>query len=317
MTAANEAEYDYYEDTTGIPVASFNLTDFYTTYTPSPEDPDLDILALFNQLQSNLTTGILTPATSSGIHFVNTSTDIILVGPLEGATPASVVDIEPITDSILVTAEPQTPPSAPSLQIDAVVAEDDTAAIIVDAAPSLVGAPAPSVPDVSSNANIFLSSVTSTGSGISISSGTTSTSTTTSASSGVAFAVFAISLAAAAYVGAVLLPVWLPFALKKKRRRNYAPARNSYPAASYSASAQHAQVHPAIAAHNRKNYQEIGSSASPYQKTSFAEDQSASYSDSTYEDLGPLDDFDNYGPDGYHRNHNYDVNKRRAKRLRH
>lgn len=248
-------EYDDYYDTTGNPKPSYNLTDLYTTYSPTPEDGSLDVMALFNQLQSNLTTGLLsTTEESTGLHFVNTSTDIVIVGPFEGATPSSVIEIEPLTDIDDMLDFNNVP------QVEAVEVEEDIQSVVVEAA-NVAPPPnvPPSQPNLNPNANLLLgSSVSVSSGGVSVSSGSTdtsssdtsSTSTTVTTSSGpnyttglggLALAVFVASLSAVAYSAAVVLPIALPIAItagKKKKRRNYGPPRRNYPLPAYAKTVQ-------------------------------------------------------------------------------
>ena len=267
-------EYDSDDDeeySPGAPLSSFNLTaDTWTTYPTTPESQAADVLDLINQLQLQSNLPSPPPAgawTASGLHFINSSTDVVVLRPF-GVTPSSVVDIDPITDSFLadesgslsfqvgvkpVVGDEETPVTGDStapLAVAASVAEPPAPAaapsdsIVVDAAPSLVGALPPSVPNVNPNANLFLTGsesvsipilggteTISLSSSSSSSSGSTSTSTSSSSTSTsvVTVTAFVASLAAAAYVGAVLLPIWLPVVLKKRRRSyTYGPSRSKY-----------------------------------------------------------------------------------------
>ncbi|XP_045025956.1 uncharacterized protein LOC123466337 [Daphnia magna] len=173
---------------------------------------------LITQLQANMTTGLVsTDRPLGGIHFTNTSTDIVIINPF--VTPSSVF---------------------PQLQVEAVEAEDgdtfgsidDT--IVVDAQE---GDQPDSVPNVSSLANLFF---TSSGSSGSSSGGSSSSSGVSNGGGGVSgdsvsssttnpIALFYTFGLAAVGILALTLPLWVPFVVARMKRRTYAPSK-TYPA---------------------------------------------------------------------------------------
>ncbi|XP_057369784.1 uncharacterized protein LOC130690930 [Daphnia carinata] len=197
---------------------------FTATGISDSEELDSTLDDLITQLQANMTTGLVsTDRPLGGIHFTNTSTDIVIINPF--VTPSSVF---------------------PQLQVEAIEAEDgdtfgsidDTAidaddTIVVDAQD---GDQPDSVPNVSNLANLFFTS-----------SGSSSSSAGSSGSSGVSnggggvsgdsvssstanpIALFYTFGLAAVGILALTLPLWVPFVVAKMKRRTYAPSK-TYPA---------------------------------------------------------------------------------------
>lgn len=202
-------------DWNGISSPGLN-TATYDPFSSTGIADELDVSSLITQLQTNLTTGLVTKP-PAGLHYVNSSTDIVIINPFD-ATPATIFS---------------------PFDIEAVVAEeeeDTQDTIIVDA--DFNPPPAnfvPAIPSLPPVANIFFSSGSSGGSsGSSVSSGGSSTSSSSSSiasgfisslttSSGLG-PIGGLLAALAAAILAISLPIWVPF-IGKKKRRTYGPAR--------------------------------------------------------------------------------------------
>lgn len=204
-------------DLNGMYAGSNFNTATYDPFSTTGVSDELDVTSLISQLQTNLTTGLVTRPPSGGLHFVNTSTDIVIINPFGDVTPSSIF--------------------AP-LEVEAVFAEDE--GVSVD-----VGNPSPgdlfveSIPAVSNLANFFFPVVSSgstssdgTSSSVSTSSDTTSGSGTTStfisnfsATTGIgSLASLGVIAIATVALLAFSLPIWVPI-VGKKKRRTYGPAR--------------------------------------------------------------------------------------------
>ena len=196
----------------GMYVGSFN-TATYDPFSPTGVSDELDVTSLISQLQTNLTTGLVTRPPTGGLHFVNTSTDIVIINPFSDVTPSSFFG---------------------PLGIEPVVAEDSVIVDASDASPGDLGVEA--VPPVSNLANFFFPVVSSSSSD----SSSSSSSSSSVSSSGGSNAGFITSLSATSGIGslaslgvlavatiallAVSLPIWVPL-VGKKKRRTYGPAR--------------------------------------------------------------------------------------------
>lgn len=237
-----------------------------STYSPlstSTVLSEVDVSGLIDQLSSNFTTGVVTTSPHSGIHFVNTSTELIFLSPFDATPPSTLIDLD--LDNSPIN-------NRPPLSIEAVVAETDSGSSSGDS--PVVGS------GLLTGTSLFVSSSSgdsgsssSSSSSSSLSSGGTSstTSTSTTLGSGVVIGMLAVATAAAAYVAAAFLP---GFGLAK-RRRTYAPARKKQsfgePPSSYE--------------------EDLTDTVSPYRrKQSFAEPPP------NYNDPGSLEDDTLYGP---------------------
>lgn len=223
---------------------------------------------LITQLQANLTTGLVsTDRPMGGIHFTNTSTDIVIINPF--VTPSSVF---PQLQVEAVEAEEGETSGAIENADEAAISSADT--IVVDA---LEGTQPDSVPNVSNLANLFFASSGGGGSsgGISggsfpsdVSSGGVTGDSVSSSNTNPIALLYTFGLAA---VGVLLLtlPIWIPFVVTRIKRRTYAPSKT------YSAS---------------KKKPSYGYSSSPPRKT-YAEPPLNHYKD--------MDEDEMYGNDHY------------------
>lgn len=199
--------------------SSVNMYGTSSPYDTATYDPfsttgitdELDVTSVISQLQTNLTTGLVTKSPVGGLHFVNSTTDIVIINPLLEVTPSSAMfplDIE------AVEADPAD--ASGPIPIEAVVVEADSNAPAIE-----------SVPQVSQLANLFFPVVSSSSSSDSSSSSGSVTSvgelSSSSSTSGFSpLATLGVFGAAAASVFTLSLPFWVPFvAKKKKRRRTY------------------------------------------------------------------------------------------------
>lgn len=201
--------------------------DMYSPTSSAVLSDDVDLSGLIDQLSANLTTGLVTSVpNTNGIHFVNTSTELVFFSPFDDVTPSAIIDLDPDTQF----ADFNRPPVRPPIEAVEVETADDNG-VVAPAVPLAVG-------DIAPVANTFgltfgsvsVNSVGSSDNGgssssVSVSSGTTS-STTSSVSSGVVLGAFAVAAAAVTYLAAAFLPIAIPLVAKK--RRTYAPAKKKH-----------------------------------------------------------------------------------------
>ncbi|KAI9566020.1 hypothetical protein GHT06_009819 [Daphnia sinensis] len=195
----------------------------------SSEELDTTLDNLVSQLEMDASGLVSTKRPIGGLHFINTSTDVVIINPYD-VTPSSIFS---------------------PLQMESAEAEidDDTNessdAIVVDAE---AGNQPDSVPAVSNLANFLFASSGSSSSGSSGSSASSDGSvsgagvtSSTSASSVDPFAMFYTLGLASAGILALTLPIWVPLVVAKKKRRTgtYGPIKtkekkkkikNQYPA---------------------------------------------------------------------------------------
>lgn len=284
----------------GISSTTFD-TATYDPFSTTDVSDEVDVSSVINQLQTNLSTGLVTKS-PAGLHFVNTSTDIVIINPFD-VTPSSIFS---------------------PFDVEAVVAEEETTedSISVDADFNVPADFVESVPQVDpSLANLFLftgSSSASSSSGGSVSSdgsgGTSSgslgsgiiTGLTTVAGGGSLAFLSVLGLAAAA-IFALTLPIWVPFAGKKKRR-TYGPAKKNYkhPKKTYG----HPTLKKTYGEPPPNHYKDLDERTSlddleltdPIVVDLYHDSNSASHSygstnvDDLYNDPGPLNSEDIYGP---------------------
>jgi hypothetical protein len=188
---------------------------------PESDGMESSLDDLITQLKANLTTGLMTDRPAGGLHFVNTSTDIVIINPF--VTPSSMFP----------------PPQVEAVEAEegdtfgAIEDDEDNNAIVVD---GVAGDQPDSVPVVSNLANLFLGSSgggssSSSGSLVTnggISSGGISGGTVSSTTTNPLALLYTYGLAAIG-IFALTLPLWVPFVVGKKRRRTYAPSK-TYPA---------------------------------------------------------------------------------------
>jgi hypothetical protein len=194
--------------------SSTNRPIIATTSSEEEYDPTLD--NVMTQLETNRTSVVsVTKRPVGGLHFINTSTDVVIISPYD-VTPSSIF-------------------SSPEMEFMETEEDEDSVepsdAITVDAA---VGNQPDSVPSVSNLANFLFAS-----SGGSSSSGTSSSgsSSDSSSSGGVTSSTSAVSVdpfamlytfgLASAGILALTLPIWVPLVVAKKKRRtsSYGPTK--------------------------------------------------------------------------------------------
>lgn len=180
----------------------------------SSEELDTTLDNLVSQLEMDASGLVSTKRPIGGLHFINTSTDVVIINPYD-VTPSSIFS---------------------PLQMESAEAETDedtnesSDAVVVDAE---AGNQPDSVPAVSNLANFLFAPSGSSSSGSSASSdGTVSgagvTTSSTSASSVDPFALFYTLGLASAGILALTLPIWVPLVVAKKKRRTgaYGPTKN-------------------------------------------------------------------------------------------
>ena len=198
-----------------------------------PAEPEASLYGLIQQLNGNLTTGLIGLSyPSAGIHFVNSSNDVIDLNPYNEATPTSSIGIQPLS-GVLIT-QPVVAESFTEQPLDGAPAES----VVVDASATLVGAPSPNLPDVSPNANLFLvPGVATAVAGVpgviadAVVEGAEATVTVsggTTVGTVVTYSLVTLGLAVAAYAAVATFPLWLPFVLKKRRRSSYELPKRKY-----------------------------------------------------------------------------------------
>ncbi|XP_057369786.1 uncharacterized protein LOC130690931 [Daphnia carinata] len=182
----------------------------------SSEELDSTLDNLVTQLEIEASGLVSTKRPIGGLHFINTSTDVVIINPYD-VTPSSI--FSPLQmESGEAEMDDETNESSDSIVVDAEAGNQPD-----------------SVPVVSNLANFLFASSGSSSSGSSGSSasndGTVSgagVTSSTSASSVDPFALFYTLGLASAGILALTLPIWVPLVVAKKKRRtgSYGPIKN-------------------------------------------------------------------------------------------
>ncbi|XP_046445661.1 uncharacterized protein LOC124195350 [Daphnia pulex] len=246
-----------------------------TTTTSVEEVVGSTVDNLATQLEMNRTSYVSTKRPIGGLHFINTSTDVVILSQFD-VTPSSIFST----------------PDEESMEAEEDYSIEPSDSIVVDAAE---GNQPDSVPVVSNLANLFIASSGSSDSSSSSSSGSSSSgdvssggvTTSTTAASFDPFAMFYTLGLASAGIFALTLPIWVPIVVAKKRRRtgSYGPTKNKV-------DKKKKKKYPAK---KKKNYASIkGTYGEPPPNHYKDLDEDLNYNDEDYYPAGPVNKHHQY-----------------------
>ena len=211
----------------------------YQPETGDPIEPEAQLAGIITQLNGNITTGLVgLTHPSAGIHFINSSTDVIDMDPFNSSawSPFSIQPL-PIEAALLEQ------PLEALLTGSSADGSDAPDAVIVDSVTAQEPPPtqaSSAEPDINPNAYLLFPSSDSPlpgfvaePSGVEVAEPTTVVSSSSSVGSVLAYSLVTLGVAATAYAAVATFPLWVPFLVKKRRRSSYDLPKRRYDAGGF------------------------------------------------------------------------------------